>query len=145
VLGIVAVPLALGVLTGTRFLGGGGGGGGGGSRCPDPTFVVDVTTFTDEPVDPINVPDLHDVSLQGTLSMDSRHPVNIAGIEIPMATSPDATVYVSLDEPILEPGRPADFDGSGTVQLTGSPVVIPDDSAARVDWQYDDARDSYSC
>jgi hypothetical protein len=149
VVGVVATVALLAVVRGL-VVGGdasGGGGGGGGESCADPTFVVDVKTFTDKPIDPINVPQMHTVSLEGTVTMTGRHPANVGSIVVPMASSPGALVYADLDadDRILEPGVAAPFSGSGSVELTGSPVVIPDDTAAEVAWQYEDAAHYVDC
>jgi hypothetical protein len=146
VVGVVVAVGVLGVVRGLVASGddpGGGGGAGGG--CADPTFVVDVKTFTDEPVDPINVPDMHDVALEGTVTMTGEHPVNVGSVVVPMASSPEALVYGSLEDPILEPGVAVPFSARGPVELTGSPVVIPDDTAAEVSWQYEDAAHYSDC
>jgi hypothetical protein len=151
VVGVVAVVVVLGVVRGVVASGddeGGGGGAGEGSEgCADPTFVVDVATFTDEPVDPINVPDMHDVALEGTVTMTGEHPVNVGSVVVPMASSPEALVYGSLDadDPFLEPGVAAPFSARGPVELTGSPVVIPDDTNAQVAWHYQDAAHYTDC
>jgi hypothetical protein len=150
---VVGVVAAVGLLAVVRGLlvagddgeGGGTGGGGGDESCADPTFVVDVKTFTDEPVDPINVPQMHTVTLEGTVTMTGRHPVNAGSVVVPMAASPEALVYGSLEDPILEPGVAAPFSAYGSVELTGSPVVIPDDTAAEVQWQYEDAAHYVDC
>jgi hypothetical protein len=146
VLGVVATVGLLAVVRGLVARGDDGGGAGGSRKpCADPTFVVDVKTFTDEPVDPIVVPDMHDVVLEGTITMTGRHPVNVGSVVVPMVASPDALVYGSLEDPILEPGVAVPFSGRGPVQLVGSPVVIPDDTAAQVSWQYEDAAHYVDC
>jgi hypothetical protein len=145
---VVAVPIAFGVVLGLRATTDDDGGGADGSdeSCPDPTFTVDVKTFSDDPIDPINVPEMFNVSLEGTVTMTGEHPVNVGSVVVPMVSSPDALVYGNLgDDRILEPGETASFTGSGPVELTGSPVVIPDDASARVDWQYEDVGDYVEC
>lgn len=152
-LGVLAVPVVLGAAMGLHAAtdddsgGGGGGGGDGSGGCSEPTFTVDVKTFTDEPVDPLDPTlGLFDVSLEGTVTMTGEHPVKVTSIVVPMTSSPSALVYGNLDDdPLLAPGETAPFSGSGPVELTGSPAVIPDDSSAEVGWEYEDLQDGVNC
>lgn len=136
VLGVAAVLVAFGAVRALTDDGGGDG------DCNDPEPVVDVETHTEEALDPVNLPGQYNITVEGTITNAAEHPITIGGINVAMATSPDARVYGSGNGAVVEPGESIEFEASGPVELTGSPAAIPDASSANVEWSYEDASDS---
>jgi hypothetical protein len=117
---------------------------GDGGECADLEPVVDVTSHTEQAVDPVLVPGQYDITVRLTITNPGDDPIQIGGIDLAMAGAPDARVYGSGDQDVLAGGETREFEAVGPVTLDGGLLPMPDESTANVQWFYEDSGD-YVC